>query len=67
MTRTAKENVRLALAAPELLEACVHALTFLESLPPGWLAKTSGDVAALNDFYLTGPAAIKKALKGELK
>lgn len=24
---------------------------FLDSLPEGWLAKTSGDVGALNDFY----------------
>ena len=61
-----KANACVIAAGPELLEALEYALTFLESLPKGWLAKTSGDVGALNDFYLTAPKAIAKA-KGELK
>lgn len=45
----------------DLVEALTHAMTFLESLPKGWLAKTSGDIGALNDFYLTAPEALRKA------
>jgi hypothetical protein len=33
------------------------AYDFLESLPHGWLAHTSGDVGLLNDFYIAYRAA----------
>lgn len=32
-------------------------LEFLASLPPGWLAKTSGDVGLLNDAYIASKDA----------
>jgi hypothetical protein len=46
----------------ELVEALQHAMTFLESLPKGWLSKTSGDIGALNEFYCVAPRALKKAV-----
>lgn len=48
----------------ELLAAFEFAHKFLDSLPSGWLGKTSGDVGALNDFYAASHkarAAIAKA------
>lgn len=48
----------------ELLKAVQLALDFLDSLPSGWLGKTSGDVGLLNDFYLTAKPAVKKATGG---
>ena len=33
-------------------EACEKFVEFLNSLPRGWLGKTSGDVGLLNDAYL---------------
>lgn len=48
----------------ELLESVLLAHEFLDSLPKGWLGKTSGDVGALNDFYIKSKLAITKA-KGE--
>lgn len=56
-----KPNGSLIAAAPELLETVRLAHTFLDSLPHGWLAHTSGDVGALNNFYLKSRAAIAKA------
>jgi len=43
-------------AAPELLVALEHINTFLDSLPSGWMGKTSGDIGALNEFYLVSSA-----------
>jgi len=57
-------NARLIAAAPDLLAAFNLAHKFLDSLPPGWLGKTTGDVEALNDFYCASQkvdAAIAKA------
>lgn len=54
-------NAALIAAAPDLLESVELARTFLDSLPEGWFGKTSGDVAALNQFFITSSAAIKKA------
>ena len=51
----AQQAVDLALAAPELLTAINYILDFLDSLPKGWLAKTSGDIGAFNDFYCSAP------------
>lgn len=51
-------------AVADLLEAFDLAHAFLDSLPEGWLGKTTGDVGALNDFYLKSReirAAIAKA------
>lgn len=53
-------NANLIAAAPELLEALNLAHEFLNSLPEGWLGKTSGDIGALNDFYLTSRKALSK-------
>src|SRR5579859_1340843 len=36
----------------ELIECLKLAHVFLDSLPRGWLGKTSGDIGALNDFYI---------------
>lgn len=36
----------------ELLKAFELAHAFLDSLPQGWLGNTTGDVGALNDFYV---------------
>lgn len=38
--------------APELLSVCKLAHKFLDSLPVGWLGKTTGDIGTLNDFYI---------------
>jgi len=54
-------NTRACNMHEELVEALEYALEFLESLPEGWLLKTSGDVGALNNFYCTAPKALKKA------
>ena len=35
-----------------LIEIIKLADDFLNSLKPGWLAKTTGDVGALNNFYI---------------
>lgn len=39
------------------------AVIFLESLPSGWLAKTNGDIGALNDFYCTLPKEFREKIK----
>lgn len=57
----AEESANLIAAAPDLLASLQLAHTFLDSLPKGWLGKTTGDIAALNDFYITSRAAIAKA------
>ena len=36
----------------ELYEAFTLVHKFFDSLPKGWLGKTTGDIAALNDFYI---------------
>jgi hypothetical protein len=48
-------------AAPELLEALQMHLQFLDTLPKGWLANTTGDIGLLNNAYLLSSKAIKKA------
>ena len=48
---TETHNVFTPLEA-EALEVIKIAHQFLESLPEGWLGKTTGDVGALNDFYI---------------
>lgn len=45
----------------DLLESVKLAHEFLDSLPKGWLGKTSGDVGALNDFYCLSKPALAKA------
>lgn len=52
------------IAKPELLEALKLAHAFLDSLPEGWLAHTTGDIGALNDFYIKSDAAFAKAAGG---
>lgn len=47
----------------ELLEALELAHAFLNSLPRGWLGKTTGDVGLLNDFYIKSGQAMDKALQ----
>ncbi len=47
--------------AENLLTAVKLAHAFLDSLPEGWLRHTSGDVGALNDFYLSPGAVFAKA------
>lgn len=37
----------------DAIEALLCIEEFLNSLPKGWLGKTSGDVGALNDFYIS--------------
>ena len=59
-TRQEKADMRLIAAAPELLDALRLHLEFLSSVPKGWLGKTSGDIGALNDAYLTGNKALAK-------
>ena len=51
-------------AATDLLKSVQLAYAFLDSLPEGWLSKTSGDVGALNDFYLLYEPTIAKATQG---
>lgn len=42
------------------LHECVQlAHDFLDSLPNGWLGKTTGDVGALNDFYIKSKPILK--------
>lgn len=36
----------------QLRETVALAHTFLDSLPQGWLGKTTGDIGVLNDFYI---------------
>lgn len=57
---TCLKDADLISAAPELLEAFKLAHEFLDSLPEGWLGKTSGDIGALNDFYIKSRAVIEK-------
>jgi len=59
------ENLRRAQLAKlnEALEALQLAHVFLDSLPHGWLAKTSGDVGALNDFYIKSAKALRNKLE----
>ena len=52
-------NARLITAAPKLLASLKLAHKFLDSLPEGWLGKTTGDVGALNDFYIQSGRAMK--------
>lgn len=60
-TSQSEANARLIAAAPEMLEALELINTFLDSLPEGWLGKTSGDVGALNDYYIKLREAMKTA------
>jgi hypothetical protein len=53
-------HAELLKSAPDLLRACRLAEEFLASLPTGWLGKTSGDIGALNQFYLTSKPLLKK-------
>ena len=45
----------------DLLESLELAHEFLDSLPAGWLGKTTGDVGALNDFYIKSRPAMAAA------
>ena len=49
----------------ELREALRLAHIFLDSLPPGWLGKTTGDIGALNDFYLKYQRIAEEGLSHE--
>lgn len=49
----------------ELLEVVNLAHEFLHSLPNGWLGKTTGDVGALNDFYVKSRAVMRNVVKIE--
>ena len=62
--RNAKANAGLITAATDIYEALELAHVFLDSLPKGWLGKTTGDVGALNDFYLKSKVAMAK-VKGK--
>jgi hypothetical protein len=53
-------NARLLEVTPDLFEAFMLAHAFLDSLPEGWLARTSGDVGALNVFYIKSGAIISQ-------
>lgn len=44
--------VRACNSHEALTETIQLAEQFLNSLPEGWLANTTGDIGALNDFYL---------------
>lgn len=57
-SKEADDRHALAIAAlPRIIEALDLHLAFLDSLPKGWLANTSGDVGLLNDAYIaTGKA-----------
>lgn len=55
----AAELVRRYNCHTDLVESVKLALEFLDSLNPGWLAKTTGDVGLLNDFYLKAKPALK--------
>lgn len=57
----AELNAHLISAVPELLKALKMHQDFLSSLPKGWLAKTTGDIGLLNDAYLVGVKAQRKA------
>lgn len=51
--------VRACNAYEKTLEALDLHLAFLDSLPSGWLGKTTGDVGLLNDAYIASNAARK--------
>lgn len=59
-------NANILASSTDLLKSLQHAMKFLESLPMGWLGKTTGDVEALNDFYLTAPQALVRATGQEV-
>lgn len=46
-----QEAADAAVSQAALLDCLALAHEFLDSLPAGWLSKTTGDVGALNDFY----------------
>jgi hypothetical protein len=48
-----------------LVEAVKLGNLFLESLPSGWLGKTTGNIGLLNDFLIESKRAL--ALAGEQK
>lgn len=56
--------VRACNAHELLVEALKLHLAFLDSLPEGWLGKTTGDVGLLNDAYIASSKALKLA-RGE--
>jgi hypothetical protein len=64
-TRLEKANheliVRSVNALPDYKEAADKFNAFLDSLPEGWLGKTSGDIGLLNDAFLAYSRAIAKA------
>lgn len=51
--------------ADKLLTSLEFAYEFLESLPSGWLSKTTGDIGALNDFYCSKPKVLIEKAKEE--
>lgn len=60
-----KANARLFAASKDLLDALNLAHEFLDSLPEGWLGKTTGDIGVLNDFYLLSRRIQDKMKAGE--
>lgn len=44
----------------QLLKSVQLAHVFLDSLPKGWLSHTSGDLGALNDFYIVSRPMLTK-------
>lgn len=61
---TAAFIVRACNAHEALVGALKLHLQFLDSLPSGWLGKTTGDVGLLNDAYIASSKSLKLA-RGE--
>lgn len=57
-------NALLTSQAPKMLEAINLIDGFLDSLPEGWLGKTSGNIGLLNDYFIERNR-IMRVIEGE--